>query len=58
VAALGALGRTEEAAPFLRMMLDVDPNFHVSDRVAHYPYRDTSRLDLLRGHLLAAGLPP
>jgi len=58
VAAFGALGRMEEAAPFLRMMLDVDPNFHVSDRVAHYPYRDASRLDLLRSHLLAAGLPP
>jgi TolB-like protein len=57
-AALGALGRREEAAPFLRMMLDVDPSFHVSDRVAHYPYRDTGRLDLLRSHLLAAGLPP
>jgi TolB-like protein len=58
VAALGALGRTEDAAPFLRMMLDVDPNFRVLDRIANYPYRDPHCLDLLRSHLLAAGLPP
>jgi adenylate cyclase len=58
VAALAALGLTEEAAPFVQMILDVDPNFRVLERVANYPYRDTSRLDLLRSHLLAAGLPP
>jgi len=58
LAALGALGHKEEAAALARALLEVDPNFRVSERVANYPYRDPERLDLLRIHLLAAGLPP
>src|SRR5208282_621527 len=58
LAALGALDRKEEAAVLSRSLLEVDPIFRVSDRVARYPYRDPERLDLLRTHLLAAGLPP
>jgi adenylate cyclase len=58
LAALGALGRKEEAALLSHSLLEVDPTFRVSERVARYPYRDPERLDLLRTHLLAAGLPP
>jgi len=58
LAALGALGRTEESAALARSLLEVDPNFRVSERIANYPYRDPERLDLLRAHLLATGLPP
>jgi TolB-like protein len=58
LAALGALDRTEEAAVLSRSLLEVDPSFRVSERVARYPYRAPQRLELLRTHLLAAGLPP
>ena len=57
VAALAAIGRTMEAAPFVHMILEVDPDFRISERVATYPYREAHRLDLLRSHLLGAGLP-
>jgi TolB-like protein/Tfp pilus assembly protein PilF len=58
LAALGALGRNEDAAALSRSLLEVDPNFRVSERIANYPYRERERLDLLRTHLLATGLPP
>jgi adenylate cyclase len=57
-AALSALGQAEEAFEIAHRVLDSDPNYHVSDRVARYPYRDERQRDLLQRHLLAAGLPP
>jgi adenylate cyclase len=58
LAALGALAQKEEAAILSRSLFEVDPNFRVSERIANYPYRDAARLELLRTHLIAAGLPP
>jgi adenylate cyclase len=56
-AALAALGKTEEAAAISLRLLDINPNSRASLLVAQYAYRDSPRLDLLRTHLLASGLP-
>lgn len=56
-AALAALGRLQEASEVARRLMEVDPSFRVSERVAQYAYASAELLERLRMHLLAAGLP-
>jgi tetratricopeptide (TPR) repeat protein len=56
-ASLAAAGRTEEAAPIGRALLELEPGFRVESFCRSYAYRERHRLDALASHFRAAGLP-
>jgi len=56
-AALGALGRTDEAREVAQALLAVEPKFSSRRFCAMYSFREESRKNLLAAHLRAAGLP-
>jgi tetratricopeptide (TPR) repeat protein len=57
IAALGHLGRNEEAAPYVETLLHLEPSFTVEHFGRTYPFqRDEDRQSYLRG-LRLAGVP-
>ena len=56
-AALGALGRTEEARPVVERALQLRPGYHVGSMVARVPFRDEVVRERYGQHLEAAGVP-
>lgn len=57
IAALGHLGRIDEAAPYLARLLRLEPNFTVESFGSVYPFlREADRDHYMRG-LLLAGVP-
>jgi tetratricopeptide (TPR) repeat protein len=57
IAALGHLGRRDEAAPYIEKLLSLEPNFTVERFGQTYPFqRDEDRQRYMRG-LELAGVP-
>jgi DNA-binding SARP family transcriptional activator/Tfp pilus assembly protein PilF len=56
-AALVGAGRTAEARPLARSVLEVQPEFRVSPLIAHQAFRSEERRKLYGHHLVEAGLP-
>lgn len=57
IAALGHLGRREDAAPYVEALLRLEPNFTIADFGKTYPFqRDEDRQSYLHG-LRLAGIP-
>jgi adenylate cyclase len=56
-ASLAASGAVEEAHQIGRVLLQLDPDFHVRKFSESYAYRDPDRRARLAQHLLLAGLP-
>jgi adenylate cyclase len=57
VASLAASGAVQEARQIGRVLLQLDPDFHVRKFSENYAYRDPDRRAKLAQHLLLAGLP-
>jgi adenylate cyclase len=58
IASLGHLGRRDEAAPYIRKLLSLEPSFTVARFGQTYPFqRDEDRQRYMRG-LERAGVPP
>jgi TolB-like protein/DNA-binding winged helix-turn-helix (wHTH) protein len=58
IAALGHLGRTEEAKPYIAKLLSLEPNFTVERFGQVYPLRKPSDREHYMAGLLLAGVPP
>ena len=56
-AALGALGRTEEARPVAERLLQLRPGYSVVTTTSRNPFRDEAARERFGRHLEAAGLP-
>ena len=57
IAALGHLGRTEDAIPYIAKLLQLEPDFTVADFGSFYPFRNPSDRDHYVQGLLLAGAP-
>ena len=57
IAALGHLGRREEAAPYVEKLLSLEPNFTVEKFGRVYPFRRPQDRDRYMQGLLLAGVP-
>lgn len=56
-AALGGLGRAEDAAPVVRRLLALQPELRVGPSLGRYAFRDAAQRDLHAAYLLKAGIP-
>ena len=57
IAALGHLGKPEEAKPYIDKLLEIEPNFTVKSHGESYPFAsDYDRLHYMEG-LRLAGVP-
>jgi adenylate cyclase len=57
IASLVAAARLDEARSVARMLLELEPAFHVEPFCHAHPYRDSLRREALARHLSSAGLP-
>jgi hypothetical protein len=57
IAALGHLGRAEEAAPYIAKLLRLEPGFTVASFGSVYPFRKPFDRDHYMQGLLLAGVP-
>lgn len=56
-AALGGLGRAEEAAPVVRRLLTLQPGLRVGPSLGRYAFRDAAQRQRHAAYLLKAGIP-
>ncbi len=57
IAALGHLGRREQAAPYVEKLLSLEPNFTVAHFGKTYPFRKAKDRERYMKGLLLAGVP-
>jgi hypothetical protein len=57
IAALGHLGRREEAAPYVQKLLEIEPHFNVSKFAQTYPFAHQQDRERYARGLELAGVP-
>ncbi|WP_084113176.1 winged helix-turn-helix domain-containing protein [Belnapia moabensis] len=57
-AALAALGRTEEARPYVTRFTNLVPSYRVSATIPRMAFRNVAQRERYGQHLIAAGFPP